>query len=92
MPGIEVRFRHTSYGGASYGPFAAVELLINELWIVTAAGDPVELLAEYDTQEGWWHVCDQGVEHERFSFVTIQSACGAEGSQEQSCLSKEKRL
>ena len=56
-----------------YGPYDAVQLLINELWILDQAGEAVEALAEYDTHEGTWHLLHDS-DGTRYNLVTIRSA------------------
>jgi hypothetical protein len=75
MPGIVVRFSDSpTRAVARYGPLWAVEFLQNELWRVDLDRETITLLAEYDTQEGLWHVFDASVEHERFTLVTVRCA------------------
>lgn len=67
---VLVRFTETkTEQQTSFGPFHEVQLLINEIWVVTA--EDAFTLAEYDTEEGYWHVFDHRVDDRRFYLVTI---------------------
>jgi hypothetical protein len=74
MQGIYVHFSDSpTRAVVSYGPLSTVEFVVNELWSVDKKGESITLLAEYDTLEGFWHVFDTSVQHERFTVVTIRS-------------------